>query len=61
MRMDKNTKIDALACFDPTKYLVDEEAIAAYFADVEKLHDPQLTTLALQNIQRARKINLKNK
>ena len=51
---NKPIQIDALPEFDASRYLVSEEAIAAYLTDILQANDSGLLAAALGNIARAR-------
>ena len=52
--MKKRIKIAELPEFDPTRYLVNDKALAAYLTDILEADDPGLLASALGDIARAR-------
>jgi len=52
--MKKRIKIAELPEFDPTRYLGNDKALAAYLTDILEADDPGLLASALGDIARAR-------
>jgi len=52
--MTERINVAELPLFDPSRYLSDEQAIAAYLSDILAANDPALLASALGDIARAR-------